>query len=195
MGKTASKQRRNNRHSPWRKALNSHFLWLGVGIALIVAGILAFAIPAPTEAAEVDASQYAAPDFRLANLDNEQIRLADYRGQYVLVNFWATWCPPCRAELPDLASFYHDHSAGGFTFLAVNEQETAQIASAYLDVNRLDFPVLLDPDGATMERYGVTGLPSSFLIAPNGDIVRRWSGMINRRTLENEVTPLLAAAS
>ncbi len=108
-----------------------------------------------------------------------------------MVNFWATWCPPCRAELPDLVAYAEDYAGQGFQFIGVNEQESAAQVSAFLTQAGLDFPIVLDGDGSQMAPFGVTGLPSSFLIGPDGTIVQRWTGMISRATLEQVVTPLL----
>ena len=118
--------------------------------------------------------------------------LEDSDGQVRLVNFWATWCPPCRAELPDLVGYYHDHADEGFLLVGVNSQESAAQVSAFLTDQGLDFPVVLDFDGTQMAPYGISGLPSSFLIGPDGQILQQWTGMINRDTLERTVTPLLA---
>ncbi len=169
------------------KLLRSYWLWLGIGATFIVVGLLAMAASSGAPSGGGD----RAPDFRLASLDGGQVTLGDYRGRYVLVNFWATWCPPCRAELPDLAGFYHEYADQGFVLLGVNEGESAATAGGYLSSAGLDFPVLLDLNGSVMARYGVTGMPSSFLVDPDGQVLRRWTGMLDRRTLETAVAPLL----
>ncbi len=168
---------------------------LAIGLLLIVAGVIAAASPSTGGAAEPvtrEGLQAAAPDFSLPAPDGRgTLRLSDFRGRYVLVNFWATWCPPCRAELPDLAAYYADHAAEGFVLIGVNEQEPPETVSGYLAAQRLNFPVALDMEGVVMADYGVTGLPSSFLINPAGQIVQMWTGMISRATLERAVTPRL----
>lgn len=179
-----SRRRRQPQASPLQRLLSSHWTWLGVGGVLVV-GALLLILATPGGNAD------AAPDFTLAALDGQPVSLSDYRGQYVLVNFWATWCPPCRAELPDLVSFYHDHADDGFMLIGVNEQEPAQTASLFLAQQGLEFLVVTDSDGAVLGQYGTQSLPSSFLIDPNGVIVQQWSGMISRATLEAAVTPRL----
>lgn len=189
-----SRRKRPSQQSTLRRALTSHWTWLTVGVLLIGGGLFTLYLqgqpPAP-KIAEAQARADAAPDFELISLDNEAVSLSDYRGQVVLVNFWATWCPPCRAELPDLVGYYHDHATEGFILLGINEQESAQQATAFLNSQGLDFPVLLDETGSVMGSYGVSAMPSSFLIDKSGQIVQMWTGMINRQTLEEAITPLL----
>lgn len=109
-----------------------------------------------------------APDFALPTLQGETLRLSDLRGQVVLVNFWATWCGPCRVEMPTMQARYnHD----GFTIVAVNFAEEADVVQAYADELQLSFPIVLDGDGAVQELYRVRGYPSSFFVDPDG-IVR-----------------------
>ncbi len=137
-----------------------------------------------------NAGQTAA-DFTLPGLSGE-ISLADFRGKYVLVNFWASWCPPCKAEMPDLYAYHRQYQARGFTLLGVNVGEDAGTVRAFLSAYGFDFPVALDLTGAVYNRYGGDGLPSSFLIGPDGTLVKAWRpGAITRAMLDRDVTPLL----
>ncbi len=185
MTRTTTRHRR--RSAAHNSPLASPWTWLALGALLVAGGLLAFA--AQGQAGPSDA--YPAPDFRLATLDGSSLALSDHRGRYVLLNFWATWCPPCRAELPDLVRFYQDHADRGFTLIGVNEQEPPAVVADFLRAQGLAFPVVLDADGALLDRYGVQGMPSSFLVDPQGRVVRAWTGMIDRRTLEAALTPLL----
>jgi peroxiredoxin len=192
MSNRSNRRRRNKRQSS--SLFSSPLFLLGIGVLLIAGGIV-LALnnngAGTAQAATSEERADTAPDFSLATLDGEQIALSNFRGQYVLVNFWATWCPPCRAELPDLVSYYESHADQGFMLIGVNEQEPPATVEAYLSQSQLEFPVVLDSDGRVMNRYGVTGMPSSFLVNPEGQIVRSWTGMINRAMLESTVTPLL----
>ncbi len=133
----------------------------------------------------------AAADFTLDGV-NGSVTLADYRGSYVLVNFWATWCPPCMREMPDLYAYYQAHQSDNFTLLGVNVGEDATTVQSFLQANHFDFPVGLDASGAVMARYGTDSLPSSFLIGPDGSLVKIWEpGALSRAQLESDVTPLL----
>lgn len=191
MSKTASRRKRSARRQTF---FRSPVFLLAIGMILILAGVGALVLSGSgdrAQAASSEARHDPAPAFSLPTVTGDRLALADYRGQYVLVNFWATWCPPCRAELPDLVAYYEDHAAEGFMLIGVNEQEAPALVTNYLTQSRLDFPVVLDSDGGVMQQYGVTGMPSSFLVDPEGQIVRMWTGMITRATLESAVTPLL----
>lgn len=166
---------------------------------LIVAGsvfvvALAFAVIVLTagdnSAPAVSANQTAA-DFTLPGL-NGDVSLADFRGKYVLINFWASWCPPCKAEMPDLYAYHRQYQDQGFTLLGVNVAEDKATVQAFLAANGFEFPVALDLTGAVYNRYGGDGLPSSFLIGPDGALIKAWRpGAITRAMLDRDVTPLL----
>ena len=113
----------------------------------------------------------AAPNFKLTTPAGETIELTDFRGKYVLVNFWATWCGPCRAETPDLQRFFTEHPTG-FSIIGVNQQESAEVAAAFAEDFDVTYPIALDLTGAVNTAYRVsTGLPITFLIDPEGVIV------------------------
>ena len=185
---TANARRRRSRsqHNS-RRWLSSPWLWLGLGVVLIAGGLVVYGLS--SQGGPVLATSANASDGFLPSLSGT---LNESAGQVRLVNFWATWCPPCRAELPDLVAYYHDHADEGFLLVGVNSQESALQVRTFLNDQGLDFPVVLDQDGSQMAPYGVSGLPSSFLIGPDGQILQQWTGMISRATLEQAVTPLLA---
>jgi thiol-disulfide isomerase/thioredoxin len=120
----------------------------------------------------------AAPDFTLNDMDDKPHALHDYRGKVILINFWATWCPPCRKEMPALEALYQKLGNESFAVLAVNQWEDADHVFAYTgDLNVFPtFPILFDPESAISEKYGVKGLPTSFLIDKKGQLVYRAVG-------------------
>ncbi len=122
-------------------------------------------IPAPQ-------AGFLAPDFTLTTLDGETVSLADYRGQAVLLNYWATWCPPCKAEMPAMQRVYETYRARGFVVLAVNatNQDTIGDVEAFVREYGLTFPVLLDSEGRVGALYRINALPTSFFIRPDGII-------------------------
>ena len=132
-----------------------------------------------------------APEFTLEDLDGQQVRLADLRGQVVLLNFWATWCGPCRTEMPEIESIYRAYRERGFTVLAVDLQEDATEVRPYLRELGLTFPGLLDRDGAVSRAYRTRALPSSFLIDRQGTVRYLKIGPLTAEQLEEQVTKLL----
>ncbi|MDO9087470.1 MAG: TlpA disulfide reductase family protein [Anaerolineaceae bacterium] len=130
-------------------------------------------------------------DFTLLDLDGETIHLSDYQGKYVLLNAWATWCPPCRAEMPDLNEFHQAHQDKGFEILAINAGETRDMAAKFADSLGLGFKVVLDSDGKVLNGLGITGFPTSILIDPQGKVAVIHIGMIFPEDLNKKVLPFL----
>ena len=122
-------------------------------------------IPAPQ-------TGFLAPDFALRTPAGETIRLSDLRGQPVLVNLWATWCPPCRAEMQTLETVYNDYKDQGFTVLAVNmtSQDNPELILPFAVERGLTYPILLDEKGEVARAYQMKSLPSSFFINRDGTI-------------------------
>ena len=126
----------------------------------------------PTGEAPAAENGRAAPAFRLRSLDGSVAELADYRGRYVLLNFWASWCGPCRGETPALQAFFERESPG-LVVVGVNQQEGPETARAFTEQFAVTYPIVLDRDGQVSGAYRVsTGLPVSFLIDPEG-VIRR----------------------
>jgi len=112
----------------------------------------------------------ATPALELKDVAGGIHRLEDYRGKVVLVNFWATWCGPCREEMPTIASLKKKLAGRPFAVLAVNVDEPESRVRAFLEKMPLDFPTVLDPEGRTTKAWKVRILPATFLIAPSGRI-------------------------
>ena len=117
-----------------------------------------------------------APDFTLRDLAGRPRRLAEFRGQVVLINFWATWCLPCRAEMPAMERLYQEMKSDGFTILAVNFAETAQQVEPFVKEHRLTFPILLDQEGQVSRLYRAFSLPTTYVLDRHGAIVGRAIG-------------------
>ncbi len=144
-------------------------------------------IPAPREG-------FLAPDFTLDLLTGGQAALLDLRGTVVVINFWASWCPPCRAEMPALDRVYEAHRARGLEILAVNTtyQDTEAAATDFAVRNNLSFPILLDRDGSVSARYQLRALPSTYFVDRNG-VIRRVvvGGPMSEAVILSTIEPLL----
>ncbi len=120
-----------------------------------------------------------APDFDLQTLDGGRFRLSDWRGQPVLINFWASWCGPCRREVPALIRAQDAHGQLGLTVVGVNIEESVSVARGFVDEFAVGYPIPMDFDGAVFRTYGgggPNGPPRSFFIDPDGVIRRVWAG-------------------
>ncbi|HEU4737509.1 MAG TPA: TlpA disulfide reductase family protein [Solirubrobacterales bacterium] len=117
--------------------------------------------------------------------------LADYRGKWVLVNFWASWCPPCRAETPALEEFQQRHGGPRFTVLGIDTQDLSDDAQAFVEKFDLSYPQLRDGNGDTADEYGTTGVPETFLIDPAGKVRLAVPGTVDEDYLREEVEPFL----
>jgi peroxiredoxin len=136
---------------------------------------------------------FAAPDFELETLSGRTIALSELRGQVVLINFWATWCPPCRAEMPAIQQVYEQYRDQGFEVLAVNLQEQDAQMSAFVEERGLTFPILPDRDGSVSLVYRVTSIPTTFFVDRSGIIQEIIvGGPLARALIESKVTALLA---
>ncbi len=126
----------------------------------------------------------AAPDFTLALFDGGTLRLAELRGQaVVVVNFWASWCPPCRAEAPTLAKVSRAVRDRGVVFVGVDIQDTDEGARAFLAEFGIDYPNGPDPAGQITTAYGVAGIPTTVFVDREGRIARRWLGGLTEQQL------------
>lgn len=117
-----------------------------------------------------DDERRASADFTLADLSGKEWKLSDFRGKVVLVNFWATWCPPCRKEMPDLDSLYAQFQPKGFVVLAISDEQMDKVAP-FLKAHPVAYPILLDPGRKVNELFSVEGIPKSFVYDRDGKLV------------------------
>ncbi|HEY6071871.1 MAG TPA: TlpA disulfide reductase family protein [Anaerolineales bacterium] len=183
-----------------RRPASSLYLML-IGLGLILTGAAAILLLGRPASASNTSSEiltipaevsYAAPELSLKDLKGNPASLADLRGQVVLVNLWATWCPPCKEEMPTLQAYYERHKDQGFVIVAINDGDPQQDVSKFVNDYRLTFPVWLDPTYiATDQAFKTSNLPSSFVIDREGVVRLRWVGGITETPLETYVTPLI----
>jgi thiol-disulfide isomerase/thioredoxin len=140
--------------------------------------------------------KFPAPELTLTDSQGVSRSLADYRGQVVLVNLWATWCPPCKEEMPTLQAFYDKYRESGFIIVAINDGDPKADVLQFVEDYELTFPVWLDPTYiATEQAFNTLNLPTSFVIDRSGTIQLTWVGGIDAETLETYVTPLIREPS
>jgi thiol-disulfide isomerase/thioredoxin len=168
IGNDACVEERPMKWGVWLVWLAGLWLVIGCGASTVASDLP----PTPTPA---DAS--LAADFQLVTLDGETVQLSDLRGRYVLINFWATWCPPCRAEMPYIQQLADTH-ADQLTVLGVNMRETAEQVQPFVAKAALTFPMLLYPDDHTLRFYDVRALPMTFVVDPNGELILRQVGQL-----------------
>jgi cytochrome c biogenesis protein CcmG/thiol:disulfide interchange protein DsbE len=137
-----------------------------------------------------------APAGSLERLDgNGSASLTDYRGRWVLVKFWASWCVPCRDESPTLQDFYRRHRGERFTVLGIDTQDLSDDGRAFVDRYSLTYPQLRDGNGDRADDFGTTGVPESFLVDPKGRLVLIRRGPVDRTYLDQFVVPMIEGRS
>ncbi len=145
--------------------------------------------PPPAEGPEVGK---LAPDFQLENLEGQPISLSDLRGKPVLLNFWATWCPPCRAEMPYLQQLYEEWSDKGLEVLAIDIGESPSKVKEFLQSQGLSLPVLLDAKENVAREYNITGIPTTFFIDKDGTIQVKIIGAFpSKEAIENQLGSII----
>jgi len=117
-----------------------------------------------------------APDFTLKDVNGKTVTLSSFRGKVVLLNFWATWCPPCRAEMPALNRLYRESRHRGLEIIAVSTDRSIDHIKDFLEKNRVDFLMLFDEDRGAAKQYRVFSMPTTFLIDRNGMVVEKFYG-------------------
>ena len=201
----------------WSGWLRSVVLPLGL-VAVIVAGLLAYqardnsgagrdgfgsvALPVnlnPTGREPAAEEGRAAPDFLLQTLDGQTLRLSDLRGRPLIVNFWATWCGPCRVEMPELVQTHLDYGAQGLTILAVNEREAPERIQPFVDEFGLPFPILLDKRGEVGSTWRIggslQGLPSSYFVDREGIVRKVVLGQLTSRNLSDGLASIIGGGN
>ncbi|WP_166245394.1 peroxiredoxin family protein [Paenibacillus turpanensis] len=173
-------------------------------IALMAAGFLFYALfdhyhqvwsEAPQNNGEVTvgiAQGQQAPDFELLDMKGNTVRLSQYRGKNVVLNFWASWCPPCRAEMPHMQRFHEDDQGENTVVLGVNLtsiENNANDAKAFAEQLALTFPIVLDSKGEVMNAYKIRAYPTTFFIDGHGIIRRAFFGAIDYETMKGQVSP------
>ena len=169
-------------------------LFAVLGWALAESGGTPGGLGVVSEFGAVAVEQRLAPDFHKQSLDGVEIRLSDLRGKAVLLDFWASWCPPCRDEAPALAQVYRDLQGEDVEFIGVALDENISGALGHIQEFGLQYPNVWDSGGFLAISYGVARLPVKFFIDADGRVVERWEGPIDETQLRNALEGLSPVA-
>jgi len=167
-----------------------------IGVGLIVIGMAALDLLTDGKTSGEfsvvpSAVNFPAPELTLTDLNGQEVSLSDFRQQIVLINNWATWCPPCKLEMPTLQKYYQEHAREGFMLIGIEAGDTAEDVASFVTEDALTFQILLDPNEESLIAFQNDSLPSSYVIDHDGNVVLAWTGPINHAMLEKYVTPLL----
>jgi len=169
----------------------------GTGLIVWALALLIYLPGTLSDAANISTTpvsvNYPAPQLSLENIQGKTESLTDFRDKVLLVNNWATWCPPCKAEMPTLVAFYNEHAKNGLMIVAIEAGEPKDLVQQYADQFKMPFSVWLDPEGKSLDAFKNQNLPNSYVIDRTGTVRLMWTGEINRSALEKYVTPLLSS--
>lgn len=174
--------------------MSARAFWAFMGV-LAVLGLLAYGVVAKGEGRVQPGDDAPVLSLPVLGGDGETRSLADYRGQWVLANIWASWCNPCRDEAPALEEFHARHAGDGFTVLGIDSRDATDEALGFVEEFGLTYPSLRDGSGDYSRELGATGVPESFLIDPEGKVARVWAGPVTEEDLNDVVLPLVSEAS
>ena len=144
---------------------------LNVFITLVFISFIQGCDAAPTQSLTELTAKPQAPNFAMKDMDDVVHKLADYKGKPVIINFWATWCPPCREELPSMNRAWGKIKNDGIEMLAINVGEDEDTIFAFSGEYPIDFTILLDESGEEIKKWPIKGLPTTFVLNPEGQIV------------------------
>jgi len=205
MGNRNNSRRRVSKKEALKRKTVPPIGMIVVGIGVVLIGVAALFALSKKESASGAAAQeyssvpvpveYDAPELALKNLAGEDEALVDYEGQVVLVNLWATWCPPCKAELPVLQQFYADHVDEGFVIVGIDFGESAETVDAFIQSSTLTYPIWVDEKSEAGVAFNSFSLPASFVIDRDGVVRLAWTGAISQAMLEKHVTPVIRGES
>ncbi len=169
-----------------------HFIFV---LILIFGGVWLWESQVPLLAQTINrtpqpAIGYPAPDFTLKTLDGKSFNLREHRGTPVVLNFWATWCGPCQAELPAVEATFARYT-NQVQVIGVDQAEAPDVVQAYVKEFQLTYPIAMDKDSNVANHYNVKGMPTTFFIDGDGVIRHMWMGEMNRITLAEGVTKIL----
>ena len=165
--------------------------WIAVGaVAVLVVALLGYSLfTQPTALPKVGSP---VPDFQLTALDGSPMNLVDHRGEVMVINFFASWCAPCRQEAVDLEQTWHEYQSQEVQFFGIAYKDAESKAQAFLDQFDVTYPSAVEPGNRTARAYGVTGVPETFVVDQQGRLVRHFLGPITQAQLSQELGQLVS---
>ena len=161
-------------------------------VAVVAAGCGDVSNQPSTEAATAAGPREAAPDFKLKDIEDRDVSLSDFEGKVVLLNFWATWCGPCKIEMPWFVEFQRKYKDRGFSVIAVSmDEEGWDVVRPFVDELKPNFPIVIGNDEMGDEYGGVVALPTTFIIDKEGKIASSHQGLVSKGDYEEEIEELL----
>jgi peroxiredoxin len=174
-----------------QKAARQWKISMGIGVFLIILAVYSYIEQTQSGATQIPQVGQPLKNFSLMDTQGKLVNLTDYRGKVILINSWATWCPPCQAEMPSLEDYYQANKNRNFELLAINGGESIDIVQNYLSENNFSFPILLDSDFSVLGSMGIDNFPTSILLGADGTVQYIKIGMFFKEDLENQITPFL----
>ena len=184
------------RNLTWDRSTKAIVKWLlAAGGVLIVAVVLKQYFPAGNpQTTQIAIAGKAAPSFDVPSIDGKRASLGAYRGRVVVMNLWATWCPPCRAEMPDLERLYETYRSRGLVVVGINQGESRQRAAAFAQSLRIRYPIWLDDQQQYGRTYIAMGLPTTVIINRSGGaVLPGFDGPLTYAQMKSAIAPLLRA--
>ncbi len=137
-------------------------------------------------------SKKAAPDWQLSDVDGKPVKLSDFKGKVVILDFWATWCPPCRAEIPGFVILQKKYADKGFTVIGVSlDQQGPSVVKSFMRSFGMNYPVVMGTPKIVLDYGGITAIPTTFVIDRQGNVVTAYQGAMDQATFESVIGPLL----
>ncbi|GGA32424.1 thiol-disulfide oxidoreductase ResA [Kroppenstedtia guangzhouensis] len=168
--------------------------WVRRVLMLLMVGAVAFAIYKTMSGGEKQTveEEMEAPDFQLQTLEGKELKLSALRGQTVLLNFWASWCEPCRDEMPAIEKVYEKHKEKGLVVVGINIAESKLTVKGFVRQLDLSFPIVLDKERKVVDQYQIGPIPTSIFIDKEGRVVRNVKGQMDENQLETYVLEALS---
>jgi peroxiredoxin len=146
-------------------------------------------------AVRADSAPQLAPDWNLKDLDGKTVKLSDFKGKVVILDFWATWCPPCRAEIPDFVALENQYKSKGLAIIGVSlDQGGSGVVSAFAKAQKMNYTVVMGDENVAQAYGDIQAIPTTFIIDPKGNIVTAHQGETAKSVFEADIQKLLPTA-